>query len=198
MPEASVLIVRSDAERVETDLREGSVGCPSCGGVLGAWGWARWRVLRSEAGPVGVRPRRTRCRACRSTHVLLPDAVLVRRADTVAVIGAALTVAASGAGHRRAALWVNRPASTVRGWLRRFRAVAARVAAHFMAWAHRLDPMLGGIEPAGSPLADAVEAIGVAARAASLALGPRPPWAWASALTVGGLLTNTNSPWLAF
>ena len=192
-----MLIVRSDADRVEADLAAGLVACPSCGESLGGWGFARWRTLRSESGPVGLRPRRARCRSCRSTHVLLPDAVLARRVDTVAVIGAALTKAAMSAGHRKVAEQLGRPPSTVRGWFRRFRAAAARVAAHFSAWAHHLDPMLGAIEPAGSPGADALEAIGVAARAASLRLGPRPPWSWASVLTVGALLSNTNSPWLA-
>lgn len=192
-----MLIVWSDPERVESDLVSGSVCCPSCGAVMGPWGFARWRVLRSEAGPVALRPRRARCRSCRSTHVLLPDVVLARRVDTVAVIGAALTHAAAGAGHCTAAERVGRPPSTVRGWLRRFRAVAGRAAAFFAAWAHHLDPMLGPIAPAGSLVADAVEAIGVAARAASLRLGPRPPWSWASVLTVGGLLANTNTPWLA-
>lgn len=33
MPEASVLIVRSDPERVESDLASGLVACP-CGGAL--------------------------------------------------------------------------------------------------------------------------------------------------------------------
>jgi hypothetical protein len=60
-----------------------------------------------------------------------------------------------------------------------------------------LDPVLGPVLPAGSAVADAVEAIGVAARAASLRLGPRRPWSWASVLTVGRLLSNTNTPWLA-
>lgn len=191
-----MLIVRSDPERVEADLVSGVVGCPSCGGVLVRWGFARWRVLRSESGPVALRPRRARCRLCRSTHVLLPDGVLARRVDSVGVIGAALTAAAAGGGHRKVAEVVARPASTVRGWLRRFRAAAARVAAHFWGWAHRLDPMLGPVSPAGSLVADAVEAIGVAARAASLRLGPRSPWSWASVLTVGRLLSNTNTPWL--
>lgn len=192
-----MLIVWSDPERVESDLASGVVACPSCGGVLGGWGFARWRVLRSEAGPVALRPRRGRCRSCRSTHVLLPDAVLARRVDTVAVIGAALVLAAGGSGHRKVAERVDRPPSTVRGWLRRFRGVAERAAVFFAAWAHRLDPMPVASRPAGSVVADAVEAIGVAARAASLRLGPRPPWSWASVLTVGGLLSNTNTPWLA-
>lgn len=82
MPGASMLIVRSDPERVESDLASGVVGCPSCGGVLGGWGFARWRVLRGEVGPVALHPRRARCRSCRLTHVLLPDAVFARRVDS--------------------------------------------------------------------------------------------------------------------
>lgn len=198
MPEASVLIVESDPDRVEADLVAGSVSCPLCEGRLCRWGFARWRTLRGRAGPVAVRPRRARCRSCRSTHVLLPDGLLVRRVDTAEVIGGALAFAAtSGVGHRRVAQRAGRPSSTVRDWLARFRDVAVRAAAHFTAWANHLDPMLGPIEPAGSPIADAVEAVGVAARAASLRLGSRPVWSWASVLTVGGLLSNTNSNWLA-
>jgi Domain of unknown function (DUF6431) len=197
MPEGIVLIVGSDSQRVEADLGSGSVGCPSCSGVLGGWGFARWRLVRSDSGPVGLRPRRARCRSCRSTHVLLPDVVLARRVDSAAVIGTALMAAAAGAGHRKAAEVVERPASTVRGWLRRFRGQAARVVTHFMAWAVRFGPMLGPVRPTGSMVADAVEAIGVAARAASLRLGSRPVWSWVSVLTVGGLLSNTSSPWLA-
>ncbi len=106
-------------------------------------------------------------------------------------------MAADGTGHRAIAETLRRPASTVRGWLRRFGSAATRIAAHFAAWTHRLDPNAGPIAPAGSALGAAVEAIGVAARAASLRLGPRPPWSWASALSLGTLLANTNSPWLA-
>lgn len=198
MPEASVLIVESDPEEVEADLVAGSVSCPGCEGALRRWGFARWRTLRGHDGPVAVRPRRARCPSCRLTHVLLPDALLVRRVDTAAVIGAALSFAAGGAGHRRVAERVGRPSSTVRDWLRRFRAVAVRVAAHFAVWANHFDPMLGPILPAGSTVADAIEAVGVAARAATLRLGSRPAWSLASVLTAGRLLSNTNSPWLSF
>jgi hypothetical protein len=190
-----VLIVENDPERVEADLAAGVIPCPGCGGTLAPWSFARQRVLRDEAGPLELRPRRGRCRACGRTQVLLPDVALGRRVDGVAVIGRALMLAAGGVGHRRVAARVGRPVSTVRGWLRRFRAGAERVAMHFTVWAHVLDPNLGPIGPAGSQLADAVEAIGVAARAASLRLGPRPPWSWATALTGGGLVSNTNSPW---
>lgn len=84
---------------------------------------------------VEIRPRRGRCRSCGKTQVLLADVVLGRRVDTVAVIGRALRAAGDGAGHRKAAEVVGRPVSTVRGWLRRFRAVTERVAAHFTVWA---------------------------------------------------------------
>ncbi|MDQ6798079.1 MAG: hypothetical protein M3011_08705 [Actinomycetota bacterium] len=55
--------------------------------------------------------------------------------------------------------------------------------------------MLGPIVPTGSAFADAVAAIGVAARAAVHRLGPRPPWSVASVLTGGGLLATRNDPW---
>jgi hypothetical protein len=197
MPEGIVLIVENDPGRVEADLAGGVVGCPGCGGRLARWSFARRRTLRGEAGPVVVRPRRGRCCSCGKTQVLVPDVALGRRVDTVAVIGRALGTAAAGGGHRLVAGRVARPVSTVRGWLRRFRVVAARVAVHFTVWAHALDPNLAAVNPAGSALADAVEAIGVAARAASLRLGPRPAWSWASVLTGGGLLSNTNTLWPA-
>jgi transposase-like protein len=192
-----VLIVENDPARVEADLGAGAIACPACGGVLARWSFGRRRLVRDETGVVELRPRRGRCRSCGKTQVLLADVVLGRRVDAVVVIGRALGAAANGAGHRKVAEVVGRPTSTVRGWLRRFRAVAGRVAAHFTRWAHVLDPNLGPIDPAGSALADAVEAIGVAARAASLRLGPRPGWSWSSVLTVGALLSNTSSPWPA-
>src|SRR2546426_10415524 len=100
MPEGIMLMVGSDPERVEADLSAGAVACPGCGGRLARWGFARLRSLRGEAGPLMVRPRRGRCRSCRSTQVLLPDVALVRRVDAVAVIGQALMSATSGFGHR--------------------------------------------------------------------------------------------------
>lgn len=190
-----MLIVESDPERVEADLAAGVIPCPACGGVLARWSFGRQRVLRGDGGPLELRPRRGRCRGCGKTQVLLADVALGRRVDAVAVIGRALAAAAAGVGHRRVAVGVGRPVATVRGWLRRFREVAGRVAVHFAVWAHGLDPNLGPITPAGSVLADAVEAIGVAARAASLRLGTRPPWSWASVLTGGRLVSNTSSPW---
>ena len=61
---------------VEADLAAGRLSCPRCRvGVLGGWGCARLRVLRTPEGERRLRPRRGRCReqACLATHVLLPN-----------------------------------------------------------------------------------------------------------------------------
>ena len=106
---------------VERRLAEGRLRCPACAGRLAGWGHARERVIRGEGG-IGwrLRPRRSRCGGCGVTHVLLPVSCLLRRADGVAVIWAALAASAAGAGHRKIAVALGRPASTVRGWLARF------------------------------------------------------------------------------
>jgi hypothetical protein len=134
---------------------------------------------------------------CLVTQVLLPDSCLGRRRDGVEVIGAALVAKASGKGHRTIAAGIGIPALTVRGWLRRFSSAAGRILAHFPAWAYRLDPLQGPIGPAGSAVADAIEAIGMAARAATLRFGPRPAWGWASAMSGGWLLATRVHLWPA-
>jgi hypothetical protein len=193
-----LLIVENDPTAVETNLLSGRLACPNCTAGLAPWGSARERHLRGEV-VAGVptshhhRPRRSICPGCGKTHVLLGDLALLRRVDSVAVIGSALVAAATGAGASRIATAIARPAATVRGWLRRFKAGAEMLRAHFIAWAHALDPELISPGPKSSPVGDALEAIGAAARAAALRLGPRPAWSWASALSAGRLLSNTNS-----
>jgi len=195
MPEASVLIVGTNAAAVEADLIGARLTCSGCGEVLRPWGHARKRLLHRLTTTEWVRPRRSICAGCGATHVLLPEDSLLRRRDGVDVIGAALTAKAGGAGHRRIAADLGREPSKVRRWLRRFAFRAEAIRAHFTRWAHALDPMLGPVVPAGSAFADAVEAIGVAARAAVHRLGPRPPWSLASVLTGGGLLATRNDLW---
>jgi len=85
-------------------------------------------------------PRRARCTGCGATHVLLPVLLLVRRADTAAVIGAGLTAKATGAGHRLIAALLGRPAETVRGWLRRFASRVEPVRTVFTRWCRDLQP----------------------------------------------------------
>jgi hypothetical protein len=123
--------------------------------------------------------------------VLLAVFALVRRADTVEVIGAALVAAARGSGFRSAAAGLGLPPSTVRGWLRRFCGRAGPVRVFFTALvaAAGPDPVL----PAAgcSPVADTVAAIVAAASAVSARwpeLGEVPVWQAASAASGGMLL----------
>ncbi|WP_448072074.1 DUF6431 domain-containing protein [Georgenia yuyongxinii] len=148
--------------------------CPGCGDTLVPWGYARARSVRDVHGTRVLRPRRGRCRGCRVTHVLLPAAFLPRRADTIEVIGQALLAAATGASHRTISADLHRPTATVRGWIRAAVAGASRLREHATVLAHRLDPLLPPIQPAGTPLADAIEALGVAA----IGLHPSPRLAW--------------------
>lgn len=174
---------------VVKDLAAGLVACPGCGGRLKRWGFASERKLRTLAGERRLRPRRTRCSSCRASHVLEPASTVVRHRDAAEVIGTAWLAKVAGAGHRAIAVQLDRPVSTVRRWLRRLaaRAEALRTAATW--WAHQLDTGTGPLNPAGSALADALEAVGVAVAAATRRLGPRPPWEAANALT-GGLIAS--------
>ena len=184
-------IVGVELALVEAELAGGLLGCPSCSGVLGPWGHARERVLRCAAGDRRLRPRRARCRGCRATHVLLPQTVLARRQDEVAVIGAAIEAKVlGGEGFRRIAARVGVCPVTVRGWLRRFAERAGLIRAHFVRCAVLLDPELGAVLPAGSGVADAVEAIAVAVRAWVLRFGPAGRWQLVSRLSGGGLLQH--------
>jgi hypothetical protein len=203
-----VLTVGSDPADVERRLSSALLVCPGCGGRLAPWGHARRRVLR-EAGSLRwrVRPRRAICSGCGATHVLLPVSCLVRRADVVVVIGEALACAAAGWGHRRIAERLGRPATTVRGWLRRFGARAGPLRSAFTALLGDLDPDPQVPEPAGSQLADAVAAIVAAAVAVASRWGRLvfavSPWRVAAAVTAGRLLVpgtiveliNTSRPW---
>jgi Domain of unknown function (DUF6431) len=189
-----MLSVCVEQARVEAELAGGLLGCPSCRGVLGPWGHARERVLRCSMGDRLLRPRRARCRGCAGTHVLLPDVVLVRRRDEVAVIGEAIEAKVAGVGHRPIAGWLGVPEGTVRGWLRRFAERAEQIRSHFTRWVVVLDPELGPVWPAGSGVADALEAVAVAARAWVLRFGPGGVWPIAGLLSGGVLLCNTSCP----
>lgn len=194
---------------VEHDLCAGLLGCPvvGCGGVLGPWGSARERIVR---GAGRLLPRRGRCRGCGRTQVLLPASVLLRRADAVTVIGAALLAKASGAGHRSIAVLLEVPPCTVRGWLRRIARVAERVLAVLAAAAAQLGVEFAVPAPTAGPVAAVVEMLGALAAAMARALGGScSPWRLAAVLTGGRLLApagpdlgsggaigaNTNSLW---
>jgi hypothetical protein len=189
-----MLIVGAELVLVEAELVGGLLGCPSCRGVLGPWGHARERVLRCWAGNRLLRPRRARCRGCACTHVLLPQLAFSRRQDEVAVIGEAIEASVAGEGFRRIAARLGSYPETVRGWLRRFAGRAEEIRALFTRCAVALDPELAAVMPAGGGVADALEAVAIAARAWVLRFGPAEPWEIASRLSGGRLLGNTNRP----
>jgi Domain of unknown function (DUF6431) len=166
------------------------LACPGCSGVLARWGHARGRRVRDTDGGLWIVPRRARCTGCGATHVLLPVLLLVRRADTAAVIGAGLTAKATGSGHRLIAALLGRPPETVRGWLRRFAERVEAVRAVFTRWCRDLapDPVLPG--PAGSAWADAIAAVLAVAAAvgARFSIGEVPVWQAASAVSGARLL----------
>ena len=191
-----MLTVAARAAVVESELESGALLCPGCGSGLAPWGYARVRSIRGRDGSSRrVRPRRSRCSRCRVTHVLLPVFCLLRRAYSVAMIGAALAAKARGAGHRSIAVLVGAPASTVRGWLRRLggRAEQVRVFLLGLAIATGVDVAPPG--PAGSCVADAVAAVGVLFAATvqrfagSGLLGAVTGWEVASAATHARLLS---------
>ncbi len=188
-----MLTVGKDERAVEGALAAGRLACPGCGGRLARWGHARRRVVfgPGRRGRV-IRPRRSRCSGCGVTHVLLPAFVLARRPDEAGVIGAALVAAARGAGRRRIARDLEVPEDTVRGWLRRFAGRAGLVREIFTRVAVAVAPDPVPLDPAGSPLADAVVAV-VAAAAAAWGRWPElltvSPWEIACAVTAATLMT---------
>jgi hypothetical protein len=188
-----LLTVGNSAVVVEELLGNGLLSCPGCGGRLGGWGHASRRpVFTAGRVAVAVRPRRARCAGCGVTHVLLPAWLLARRCDGTSVIGDMLARAALGQGFRGIAAASGVPEGTVRGRLRRFRSSAGRVREFFtrLAGVLAVDPV--PLDPAGSPLADAVVAVAAAAAAAA---GRWPGmvtvagWELAAVLTLGSLLS---------
>ena len=194
-----MVTVDGDARVVERRLAAGRLRCPGCSGRLAGWGHARVRVIRGENG-IGwrLRPRRSRCGGCGVTHVLLPVSCLLRRADGVVVIWAALAGKAGGLGHRPLARLLGRPELTVRDWLARFTSRAERVRGVFTVWWCALDADPPPLPPAGSAVADAVAAVAAAAAAARRRWAGRlvslSPGELASSVSAGLLLSPSWAP----
>lgn len=196
-----MLIVADDTDLTERQLTAGALACPGCEGELAPWGWARGRPLRALDRVRWVRPRRGCCRGCGATHVLLPGAMLLRRADAVEVIGAALLAHARGEGHRRIAARLGRHRDTVRGWLRRFAARAAITGTHALSCADRLDHRSIWLDLTGRGTASgaraALIALSHAVAAVERTFERRAVCRWqvVSALCSGLLLANTSRPY---
>ena len=132
------------------------------------------------------------------TQVLLPVGCLLRRADAVAVIWAALAGKAGGLGHRPIARLLGRPESTVRDWLARFTSRAELIRGVFTAWLCARDADPPPLPPAGSAVADALAAVIAAAAAArrrwAVRLVSLSPGELASSVSAGRLLSPSWAP----
>jgi hypothetical protein len=103
------------------------------------WG-GYWRWLRAPLLIERIWIRRGRCAVCRRTHALLPDLVLARRLDEVAVIGHGMALKImTNLGLRPIALQLDVPHTTVRTWWHRFRARSPTTLAHCSALVVALD-----------------------------------------------------------
>jgi hypothetical protein len=167
---ALMVTVEVDPERVESRLAGGEVSCPSCpDGVLVRWGFARARRVVGLAE--SVRPRRSRCRDCGVTHVLLPVTLLLRRAYVADLIWASVVVKAAGAGHRLIGAWWGIPGSTVRGWLRAITGRAEGVRHWFVSIAVTAGVEVSIPKATGSRCGDVIAAVGVATAALAARFG---------------------------
>jgi uncharacterized protein DUF6431/Homeodomain-like domain-containing protein len=183
----------ADVGQAETDLAAGTLACPGCARPLQPWGHARTRTVRDHGRTtLAVRPRRVRCRACRSTHVLLPAAVAPRRADTTAVIGSALLASARGTGYRRIAVDLGRPLSTVRRWIRAVRDAehVEWLRAQAVGWLARVDrDVLADLRPEATRLGEALTALAAAAVTLRARVAPGvPAWTLIGQITHGRLV----------
>jgi hypothetical protein len=170
--------------------------CPRCQRPLAGWG-GYWRWLRAPPVEQRIWIRRGRCRACRRTHALLPDLVLVQRLDVVDVIGRGLALkVVQQLGLRRVAEQLGVPHPTVRSWWWRFRARAPTVLATCTALAVHLAGVAVPLVADGEPAA--LEALAVAWQRARARFGERSGelWPFWSRISGGRALgTHTSAPW---
>ena len=193
--EHRVVIVVRDEEWAQQALTAGALTCPhaGCGGSVYRDGRARERWVRTrDGGERALRPQRVACRRCGRGNVVLPAWCVPGRCDDAETIGVALLAAAQGHGHRTIAAWLGRPATTVRGWLRAARSHAEDLRVRAVACWHKIDPEFQPLQPAGSPLGDALSALGSAAAAAKRLLGAglcaTSPWEFIVLISGGRLL----------
>lgn len=171
---------------VVAELRAGRLSC-DCSGRLRPWGHARTRLIRQRDGShVSLAPSRAMCTRCRRTHVVVPAVGLPRRRDAIETVGDALTKAVDGQGHRRIAGELGLPSSTVRNWLRRARGRAEWLRQCAVRIGHDIDGGLPPSPPRATPLAEALDALGLVASAAIRHLG----WAGTSAWRIIAVLTG--------
>ena len=170
--------------------------CPICLVWLMQWG-GYWRWLRAPLLIERIWIRRGRCRLCRRTHALLPDLVLVRRLDEVAVIGRGMALKIIvNVGLRPIAEHLDVPHTTLRTWWRRFQARSPTLQARCSALAVALDGTPVVLATSGERAA--VDALQMVWQRANVRFGEAVGdlWRFWSRISGGQALgTNMTSPW---
>jgi transposase-like protein len=186
-----------DPAAAQQALRAGLLRCPDCRGALRPWATARSRTVRLPGGgQTRLTPDRARCTGCLRSHVLLPAQVGPRRAYSADVIGASLLAAARGTSRATIAAGLGVPAGTLRDWLRAARRGATALVARAAQAATHLGVSVYDYRSTGSwlgsALAEALDALGVAARALAhgAALAPTRGTDGASGIDYLGLLDS--------
>jgi len=171
--------------------------CPDCFEPMGFWS-GYFRFVRHKGSCLKIWVPRGRCVTCSKTHALLPAFCTLNRLDQVESIGEVIASVVRGpSGVRPAAEHLGVPHTTARGWLRRFRSNARRLAVAFAALC--VDLGADAPAPVSDPMTFALGAIAASWRGACALPGwlAVHPWRFCSSVCGGSLFsTNTNSPWL--
>ena len=174
--------------------------CSACSSLMSFWSGYE-RSVRADGLYLRLWIARARCSACSVSHALLPNFLFVGRLDAVETVGRALAEVASktmSIGQASGVLDV--PFTTVRGWVRRFNALAPVWWSGFAS----LTVEFGGTIPTAWPSAvpaAAVAAMGWAHAAAAARHETRTGSLWLFVSVVcGGVLitTNIDPPWRVF
>lgn len=195
------MIIVRDEELAQRALSAGTLACPhaGCDGIVYRDGRARARRVRTrEGGERELRPQRVACRRCGRVNVVLPAWCVPGRCDDAETIGVALLAAAEGRGHRSIAARLGRPATTVRGWLRAARSHAEALRVRAVVLQHEIEHESERRRPTGSPLGDALAALGAAAAAAKRFFGAglcaTSLWEFVVLISGGRLLRPRHQP----
>jgi hypothetical protein len=182
------------------DVAVPRLSCESCSVPLTFWSGYE-RSVRADGLCLRLWIARARCSACSVSHALLPNFLLVGRLDAVETVGRALAeVASKTMSIGQASRVVDVPFTTVRGWVRRFNALAPVWWSGFAS----LTVEFGGTIPTAWPSvvpAAAIAAMGWAQAAATARHEMRTGSLWPFVSVVcGGVLitTNTDPPWRVF
>jgi len=191
-----MLMVNADSVVVESQIDNGEFCCPSDGAVLRKWGWARPRRVRGLNEQVV--PRKLHCPVCKTTQVLLPETLLLRKGCSTELVGQMLELAARGLGFRPIARRFAVPESTVRRLLRTVRGNVRAVVALLAVQVRQFDPLApSGKASAGGSAGALVAAVGSLVEAVRIRFPDKvgvAPWLSLSKASMGRFASVGFSP----